>query len=1433
MIVFGCDATILQETGQHVDVNGFAEECQVLEKLPIVDAAVAYDCPYSLKTFILVGRNAICVPSMTHNLVPPFIMREAGLEVNDIPKIHVDQPTKCHHSIFCAETDLRIPLKLRGVFSYFPTRRLTHQELQDEDFHDIIFLSPDAPAWDPHLPHWADMEDSFLDHEGEIVGKPEREDHHLVQDDDMCISSLSVTVADVERAVNACVSSAYLAAPPDPEPPPDELDSTILEDPIRANVCSIDAKYDERLCAHAMAQRMEFSKMAVALGSVHCADSDSDCELFGCPKSPSISSISIGSTCAGKGRGVTAEHLSKVWKIPHQMAQNTIDVTTQLNRRGANTSLARNLGTNDRMLRYRRIASWFFTDTFFVTAKAKSTRGFTMMQLFVSDKGFVKVYPMKSTSDYPKALKLFAKDVGAPEVLVADPHRAQTSKEVKDFCNQIGTVLRILEQSTQFANRAELYIGLLKNAIRLDMRETHSPLVLWDYCAERRADIFTLTARDLFQLNGTNPYTATFGEEGDISALCQFDWYQWVYFYDDSSVAQFPFPKALLGRCLGPAKNEGNEMTMWVLKQNGKVVPRRTLKALTAEQMAPSNEVEAQKRADFDASIREKLGDSFTLPPNGMPPPDEIVDTSFDSSDFFSPSVEDSATALDDGESPRSVPVADITDAHGKPIYPDSATDLLIQSEVRLPQGESMQLAKVLRRSVDSEGRVIGEWNDNPFLNTLVYDVEFPDGELRKYGANVIAQNVLSQCDEDGFYTNSLKSIITHSREGNAVRMADKYIVTKSGQKRLRKTTIGWKFLVEYTDGSRAWRDLKDLKEEFPVDVAEYVSARGLVSEPAFQWWVPYTLRKRDVIVSAMQSRVRKKSQKYGIEIPTSIKHAAELDRRNGNTFWMDAIKKEMADVGIAFELLDDGAKPPPGWTKSSGHIIFDVKMDFTRKARWVKDGHKSPTPETSAYAGVVSRESVRVALTYAALMGLDVMCADVQNAFLQAPSSEKHYIVCGPEFGLENVGKIALIKRALYGGKVAGRDFWHHLRSYMQHLGFDYSKADPDVWRRPATMDDGTEYYEYVLLYCDDILVISHRAELVLRNEMGKDFKLKEKSIGKPDQYLGGKLREVEMENGQKCWAFGSAQYVKAAVDNVESYLQKRGGKLQPRTPTPLSSNYRPELDITEELDEEQASYYHSLIGVLRWMVELGRADICVEVSMMSSHLALPRAGHLKELFHIFAYLKCHHNAEMVFDPTAVELDMSLFKREDWRYSIYTQDGEVLKEILPPDMPKPRGKGMQMRVYVDADHAGDQVTRRSRSGFVVFLNSAPIYWSSKKQGSCETSTYGSELVAMKQAAEYTRGLRYKLRMMGLHVDEPSFIFGDNQSVLANTTKPESMIKKKSNSIAYHYVREGVARDEWRTTYILTHDNVADLMTKPLPSGEKRWKFVRMLLHHL
>ena len=199
---------------------------------------------------------------------------------------------------------------------------------------------------------------------------------------------------------------------------------------------------------------------------------------------------------------------------------------------------------------------------------------------------------------------------------MCDPHPSQKSFEVKDFCKKIGTTLKLLEQGTQWANRAELYVELVKEAARKDICLSRSPLELWYYATERRAAIMSLTARDRFQLQGINPHTVIFGEEGDISHLFQFACYEWVYFYDNYSDPRFPFLKAMLGRVLGPAKNEGNEMTQWCLKSNGKVVPRRTFNRLTAEQLAPSNAVEIAKRTAFDTNISCKLDDSFSLPTN-------------------------------------------------------------------------------------------------------------------------------------------------------------------------------------------------------------------------------------------------------------------------------------------------------------------------------------------------------------------------------------------------------------------------------------------------------------------------------------------------------------------------------------------------------------------------------------------------------------------------------------------------------------------------------------------------------------------------------------------------------------------------------------------------------------------------------------------------
>ena len=167
------------------------------------------------------------------------------------------------------------------------------------------------------------------------------------------------------------------------------------------------------------------------------------------------------------------------------------------------------------MLRYKRINCAFFTYTYFVTGKAKYTQDNTMMQLFVSDKGFVYIVPMESRGEFHSTLKTFAKDIGVPLHLILDPSGEQNSAKVTKMCHEIGTTMNILEESTHHANLAERYVGLTKTSIRKYLHELDAPMVLWDSCGERQMRINNLTARTLFQIQGQNPHLATFGEEGD------------------------------------------------------------------------------------------------------------------------------------------------------------------------------------------------------------------------------------------------------------------------------------------------------------------------------------------------------------------------------------------------------------------------------------------------------------------------------------------------------------------------------------------------------------------------------------------------------------------------------------------------------------------------------------------------------------------------------------------------------------------------------------------------------------------------------------------------------------------------------------------------------------------------------------------------------
>ncbi len=213
-----------------------------------------------------------------------------------------------------------------------------------------------------------------------------------------------------------------------------------------------------------------------------------------------------------------------------------------------------------------------------------------------------------------------------------------------------------------------------------------------------------------------------------------------------------------------------------------------------------------------------------------------------------------------------------------------------------------------------------------------------------------------------------------------------------------------------------------------------------------------------------------KRTHKFGIELPKTIKEALELDKKNGNTFWADAIAKEMKDVCITFKTLLDGQSAPIGY-QIPCHIIFDIKIEYFRcKARLVAGGHMTKAPATITFASVVSRETICSVLSTAALNDLNVKVGDVLNAYITAPITKKVWTVLGPEFGIDAC-KSAIIVHALYGLKSAGAAFHAHLASFMRQMGYTSCKADPDLWYKAETRPaDNFRYYAYILYYDDDI---------------------------------------------------------------------------------------------------------------------------------------------------------------------------------------------------------------------------------------------------------------------------------------------------------------------------------------------------------------------------
>ena len=324
----------------------------------------------------------------------------------------------------------------------------------------------------------------------------------------------------------------------------------------------------------------------------------------------------------------------------------------------------------------------------------------------------------------------------------------------------------------------------------------------------------------------------------------------------------------------------------------------------------------------------------------------------------------------------------------------------------------------------------------------------------------------------------------------------------------------------------------------------------------------------------------------------------------------------------------------------------------------------------------------------------------------------------------------------------------------------------------------------------------------------------MKKDKIEPPEVYLGGRLSEKEL-NGKRMWTMTSVDYIKAITKNLEERLSKIGLKLPSRAVTPMSSDYTPEIDATPELDQAGITMYQELIGELRWAIEIGRVDILYKVSVLSAYQASPREGHLDQILHIFAFLKKNPKLTLYFDPGMPRIDPNIFNgssAEEFR-----EQYRDAREELPNGMPRPRGRFVIITAFVDASHASDKRTRRSHTGFIIFVNRAPIAFYSKRQATVESSTFSSEFIALKTCVEQIIGLSFKLRMFGIPINGTANVLNDNLSAVGNSSKLESTLNKKHSLVAYHLVRWNIVAEVIKVGWIKMTLNLADALTKRLP----------------
>ena len=232
--------------------------------------------------------------------------------------------------------------------------------------------------------------------------------------------------------------------------------------------------------------------------------------------------------------------------------------------------------------------------------------------------------------------------------------------------------------------------------------------------------------------------------------------------------------------------------------------------------------------------------------------------------------------------------------------------------------------------------------------------------------------------------------------------------------------------------------------------------------------------------------------------------------------------------------------------------------------------------PLSVIYSSVVGRESVRIELLVATLNHLDMDMFDISNAYLPAPTTEKLHTVLWEEFR-EDKGKLAIIKRVLYSRKTSDAAYCNHFANVLRDLGFESRLTDADMWKRPATKSNGFEYFEYILCYVDDCLVISCQPKVTGKTLKSGPYNYTLKDVGTPERCLGAKVGEYQLGN-EKAWYMSAELYLHHAIKEIE---RKWGdlSKVANRRSLDIPANPKchPEIDTSHFLNDDDTQLYQS----------------------------------------------------------------------------------------------------------------------------------------------------------------------------------------------------------------------------------------------------------------